>query len=421
MNAPESGDLFVNELTVNNYGILKHVHIKPTGNVIEITGLNNQGKSTTIQSIFTAIGGASEKPTMPIKKGADKAEIYLDLGDLKVTRKFTPKGDYIEVKTKEGFLVQKAQTILDTFYKKTTMDCKTFIEKTDKERIADLINFTGKADKIGKLNTESKQAYDDRTLVNREITTLKGKLVNAPTEEVKEESVGDLVILLRNKNDEIRKLEDYEEECSRLEFGVKDGERELAELLVSVEEVRADIARFKERLEKGKTFINPEKKAKLTEETQAISKRIYTAETTNAKARAYQTAQDNRKELAEKETESQALTDKIKKCTEDKLNILQSSGAIIEGLSVENDTLYLNGIPFSDLGTSAKLIAWMRIMMSQNPKLRILRINGNELDSTNLEKVRAWATENRIQVWVEKLAEAPKEGAIYIHEGEIVE
>jgi len=421
-------ELRVAKLEVQNIGNIRHITIVPTEDVITIAGKNHHGKSNLIGSIFVAMGGKDERPEKPIKEGQIQGQILLDLGDLIVTKKFTEKGEYLEVKNKEGAVFKSPQSLLDSFYSRTTMDSDAFIDKSDKERIADLIRFTGKSEEIASLDAKSKKAYEDRTVINREITSLKGKLTGAPAEKVEEVSVSELLDVRSEAEGKVRTFEKYEQEVANLILSIAQQTDSLGRLRDELKTLQGKIAECEhqiehdnERLTKGKALIAPETKQALISEVNSVTERINSAEQTNASARAYADAERQRKELAEKEKESQAYTDTIKKCAEDKLGILKSSGASLDGLTVEDDTLFLKGIPFSDLSSSEKLIAWMQIIISQNPKFRILRIDGGKFDSESMDKVKVWAKENRVQIWVEKVADTKQDGTIFIYEGEIKE
>lgn len=80
------------ELKAENIKKLKAVEIKPSENLVKITGKNAQGKSSVLDAIFYAIGGKKAIPSKPIRDGETKGSIELDLGDYKVTRTFTERG-----------------------------------------------------------------------------------------------------------------------------------------------------------------------------------------------------------------------------------------------------------------------------------------------------------------------------------------
>jgi hypothetical protein len=79
-------------------------------------------------------------------------------------------------------------------------------------------------------------------------------------------------------------------------------------------------------------------------------------------------------------------------------------------------------VPFDDLSTKERIVASMHIGISQNPKLRVLRIeNGRELDSESMAEVEKFAAENDCQIWIEQVSDDPSGNGIFIEEGEVKE
>ena len=105
-------------LEVEAFKRLKAVSITPTGNIVEVTGNNENGKSSVLDSIWAALGGKDAVPAKPIHTGAEEAVIRLDLGELKVTRRFklkdgAPFTTDLVVESAEGARVTGPQGILD--------------------------------------------------------------------------------------------------------------------------------------------------------------------------------------------------------------------------------------------------------------------------------------------------------------------
>ena len=84
-------NLKVVSLIAENVKKIRAVEIRPTGELVEITGRNGAGKSSVLDSLWWALAGAKHIQAVPIRKGATKARIRLDLGELTVERRFTGK------------------------------------------------------------------------------------------------------------------------------------------------------------------------------------------------------------------------------------------------------------------------------------------------------------------------------------------
>ena len=79
-------------LQAEGFKRLVAVDITPEGDLVEIRGNNGNGKSSVLDAIFAALGGAAAFPAKPVREGEEAAVIRLDLGELLVTRYFTAAG-----------------------------------------------------------------------------------------------------------------------------------------------------------------------------------------------------------------------------------------------------------------------------------------------------------------------------------------
>lgn len=106
------------ELKAENIKRIKAVEIKPKDNLVIISGKNDQGKSSVLDSIWYALswGDGRKKTPKPIRKGEDKAKVRIDLGDIIVTRNWTDnEKSYLKVENKEGMQYKSPQQLLDRF------------------------------------------------------------------------------------------------------------------------------------------------------------------------------------------------------------------------------------------------------------------------------------------------------------------
>src|ERR1017187_6397999 len=109
-----AGHMRILRLQATNIKRLKVVDITPTGDLVIITGANDSGKSSCLDSVWYALGGEKALPSMPMRVGTSKASIELDLGDIKVTRKFTAAGNTsLIVADAAGNKLPSPQAVLD--------------------------------------------------------------------------------------------------------------------------------------------------------------------------------------------------------------------------------------------------------------------------------------------------------------------
>lgn len=155
-------------LKAENIKKLVAIEIMPDGNMVQITGKNGQGKTSIIDSIWWALAGAEHIQAQPIRQGAETATIQLDLGRLKVERRFTKKGNYLTVTNEEGARYPSPQTMLDELLGALSFDPLAFARMKPAEQF-DMLRRTVKLDiDFAELDRLDKRDFEARTLVNRD-------------------------------------------------------------------------------------------------------------------------------------------------------------------------------------------------------------------------------------------------------------
>jgi len=91
-------------LRISNFAGILEADIKP-GKVTVFSGKNRAGKSSILNAVRACLEGAD--PTM-IHQGTDRAEIVVDLEEIRVARKITASGQRVDVTNAEGFRRDKA-------------------------------------------------------------------------------------------------------------------------------------------------------------------------------------------------------------------------------------------------------------------------------------------------------------------------
>jgi len=172
------------ELHVENFKRLKAVTIRSgENNVVEISGRNAQGKSSAIDAIWAALQGSAalRSTPAPVRKGAEKAEIRLDLGKYVVTRNWTATGNtYLTVTTGGEYKAKlnSPQKLLDNLVGDLCFDPLAFTRLGDKEQAAMVLSLL-KLD-LGDLDRRREDAYEERKAVNRDISRAKAELDGLP-------------------------------------------------------------------------------------------------------------------------------------------------------------------------------------------------------------------------------------------------
>jgi hypothetical protein len=418
--------------------------IKPDGSpLVEITGKNRQGKTSVLDAIFWALAGAEAIQSKPIRKGADRALIRLDLGELVVTRRFTAQDDggfttSIKVENAEGASFKTPQTMLDKLLGKLTFDpleftrmkpadqfeaCRKFVPHFDFDAFADAQNkdFTARTE----VNRSAKQLRAQAEGINFETLSEGARDESELVAQLEQAGVTNADIELRRANREkaAADAERFEQDALALK-GRANEKREQAARLVA--EAEAEEKRAADWIAEGADL-----KARILEagplpapvETQAIKDAIAAAREHNGRVAAAMEAAKRKRELetqaAAAEKQSTDLTAQMDARNKTKLAAIAQATLPVEGLSFGDNCILLDGLPFDQGSDAQQLEASVAIAAAMNPKLRVIRIrDGSLLDKEAFELLGEFAQRHDMQIWVETVASG-RPGAVVIEDGRV--
>lgn len=440
------------------------VDITPEGNMVIVGGKNGAGKSSVLDSLAMALGGAQLAPQEPIRTGEAEAKIEVDLGDLKVTRRFTremvedltqPRSHFGEgpigkkwgetkstltVTNKEGAKYPSPQAMLDKLLGKLTFDPLAFANegKTSdgKKRQAETLRRVVNLD-TSQIENLYSVAYAQRAMLKktRDIKEAQAlalpKHEGVPADEVPMDAISQEML----KAEELRKVaEDAEREWSkRNEHKAqlvaqldRSSERigEMRRQLQSLEDqhllaIGALDARVKE-LEAAKVTAEAARAA--VPDVAVVRAKLSEVEATNAKVRANRKHAEALAEVAELAGQIDAETKAVDGAVEAKRRALEAVAFPVAGLGLNEDGVTYGGLPFSQASSSEQLRVSVAIGLALNPTLKVLLIrSGNLLDDDSLKLVAEQADKAEAQVWVEWVTADPEGVSVFIEDGRVAE
>lgn len=408
-------------LISENVKRLKAIEITPKDNVVIISGKNEQGKSSALDSIELALKASNfNKPgkqmPRPIRDGQDKAQVILELDEYIVTRNWTANDkSYLKVENKEGASFKAPQALIDSFLGDLSFDPLEFARLRAADQKETLIRFVDTDIDIRELEEQKKALYDDRTLKGRELKTAQASITTKESDQAdrilpdKEVSLTQLATELTNANLSNTKLSGAIESAKSLELKIADYALQVKALQESAEEALADLTSYK-------TFIANTPII----ETDILQAHIEDAEDINARIRDHDKNTQTIKHAADLQFQYDTLSKKIEKLDLTKSNALSTAKMPIAGLGIDDDGITFNGKPFSQIGSANQLKVSLAIAMSQNPTLKVIRISdGSLLDKDNKEIIRKMAKDNDYQIWQEEVEKDAKVG-FTLEDGEVV-
>lgn len=408
------------KLTSQNIKNLKAIEINPDGNVI-ITGANGAGKSSILDSIFCALTG--NKLEDPIRHGQDRAEVVVDLGEITVKRIFTEKGERLEVITKDGDIKKSPQTFLNEIIGKLSFDPLEFQNMKAKEQRDLLKNLVGLD--FSDIEDEYNTTFSKRTEVNVRIKGIVAQLqdVQAPDPRIQDEEI--------SYTEELNKIQQLRDKRSAFKLVINDStnkqdvinaeEKLIKNSEEKIRELQANIEFSKNRIgvvqkEIDALIIPPE----VTEnEIIAVEQSLQDIEKKNVDIRLASRYRKLIKDANKAKEESDALSEHLTRLEQDKSTRISNAPMPISGLSMSDDAVVYDGIPFSQLSTGRKIRVSTAIAMKLNPNVRVIFVrDGSLLDSKGKQEIFDIAKENDYQVWLEEVDESGKVG-FFIESGEI--
>jgi DNA repair exonuclease SbcCD ATPase subunit len=404
-------------LTAENVKRLKAVEITPDGNVVVIAGRNAQGKSSVLDALWMTLAGAggSKDTSKPIREGQEKAVATVDLGDIKVTRRWSASGTTLEVASKDGAKYPSPQTMLDSLIGRLSFDPLEFAQQDSRAQLATLLSVVELPFVPAELDERRRAAFDRRTEVNRTAKQLAAQITGlgqVPDETPEEEiSAGALLEELEAARDSNETRRQAQEDVTDRKSQVELAEAELHRAQRSLAEAKTRFESAQERLEKAPAFID----------TAPIVQRMEQRDEVNRNVRILTTRRELETTHKAAEQTAAKLTGELEKIDREKADGLAAANMPLEGLSFDETGVLYHGVPFSQASAAERLRVGIAIAMAVNPKIRVIRItDGSLLDSENLRLIEEMCDEHDFQCWLEKVDETGTVGVV-IEDGQVVQ
>jgi len=421
-------------LQAENVKRLSAVEIRPDGNLVEITGKNGQGKTSVLDAIAWALEGTTHIQAQPIRKGWTEALIKLDLGEIKVTRKFKAKEDggyttSIMVENSDGARFPSPQSMLDKLIGELAFDPLAFTRMKPADQFETLKRFVPGVN-FADIEAAHKKDFDERTNLNRRVKELKAQAEGVTVPEgagpdgVDERALVAKLEAAGEHNADIERRRANREQAMR---DVDDKRADAQECLDQADHVQKQIAELEKKRDglrdTAKLLVESadELKAKLAAagdlpepiDTADIRRQIDAARATNAGVAAFQRRAELVEQAKEVEAKATALTKAIEERQAAKAKAIAEAKMPIEGIGFGEGVVMLGGVPFDQASDAQQLAASIAIAAAMNPKLRVIRVrDGSLLDEDALKMLGAFADQHDMQVWIERVDSSGRIGFV---------
>lgn len=413
------------KLEASNFKKLTAIEIEPAGNVITLTGGNGAGKSSILDAIMAAIAGGKALPNEPLRRGESKGIIKVDIGGLTIFRTLTPSGGTLRIEDIEGHTQRSPQAILDALVGNLAFDPLAFSRLKSHEQWEQLRELVGLDFK--KLEADRTKAYDDRTVVGRELLRQQILLKDIPP------AVDDAPDVETSAASVLVEIDEAQKHNCELSFLKHRAEVEGANYTAAdaaLVEANQEIAnwqaertrRFELRAAAHAAHVKASEAvgmAALPKDEAPLKEKLKNLEAGNAAVREKQKRTALVTGIQKSSDEQDTFTRLIETIDARKKRDIANAKFPLPELSFNGTEIVYNGIPFAQSSDGEKLRVSVAVGMALNPKLRVIFVrDGSLLDAAGLKTIADLAAKNDYQVWLED-ARSTDPSAIEIVDGGI--
>ena len=394
----------INTLMLENLKRIKAVAIEPTKDGLTIIGgRNRQGKTSVLDAIAWALGGARYKPDNAKRDGSiSPPSLRVELTNGLIVER---KGDNSNLTVTDPSGQKHGQMLLDSFIEELAINLPKFMDANDRDKAKILLRLLGIEQELEELDREEKALYDKRHAVGQ-MADRKRKSADemeyhtdAPDQEL---SASDLIreqqeILARNgENDRIRREKvSLERQSASLIDEIKSIEERINELQATLATKTDELADVGEKLEIA-TKSAEELKDESTEELEASIRQI---DQTNDKVRTNARKKQADAEAEELKAEYEELTESIKAVRDARLRLLDGAELPLPELGVEDGVLVYQGQPWGNLAGSDQLKVATAIARKLKPECGFVLLDKLEqMDLESLGEFSQWAKDEGLQI-----------------------
>lgn len=418
------------ELRAENFKRLTAITIRPVGNVTQITGKNGQGKSSVLDAIFAGLAGKEAIQSVPIRKGAAEAIIKLDLGEVRVIRKFknAKEGEgyttELIVESMDGARFTSPQKILDEVIGTLALDPLAFQRSKPTEQFETLKALIPGLD-FAAIEAANNADYNKRTDVARRAreATAQANGISIPDgtpgEPIDESAILDEIQAgaATNQGIEQEKSRRAGIEASRVrsEAAARHAREQAASLRAQAD--RAEASAVSEEAEATSLAAVIAGMQPIPEyvDLSALRQRAGTAKNTNLTVASAKRKADLLETATKLTAEAEALTAAMTARDKTKQDTVKAAKLPIEGLGLGDKVVTMNGLPFDQASDAEQLRVSIAIAAAMNPTLRVIRVrDGSLLDDDAMKMLEAFADEHDVQVWIERVDGSGKVGFVLV-------
>lgn len=389
----------VKKISITNLKAVSNLSADFNGCTAIITGGNNKGKSSFLKSLPERLRGNKSVDILKHGESEGSAEWELTTGE-KFLWTFDGKKEKLTF-ISERNIKQSVTKELCNAYFPPVFDVDEFLNSTPAKQKATLQKITGID--FTEFDRAYKNAYDERTNANRRAAEEKAKCVlidpdlpetEISTEELEKELNGIDVHNLRYDT-VVKGITDKKN-------AIIENEKEIAELEAKIKAIRDKNILLDTDIANGNTWLaKPENQKK--ENAEALKTEIKEIKDKNILISENNKAIEQKKIYDKWQQEADLCDVEVKKLESEKLDVIKNA-SMPEGFGFTDDGITYNGFAFNkeQLSSSGVYIAALKLAACGLGEVKTLHFDASFLDKNSLAEIEKWATENNLQLLIER-------------------
>lgn len=423
-------------LHAENFKRISAVDITPDSEMVILAGANEQGKSSILDAIMAALCGGRGMRDIPepIKRGEERAEVELDLGDIKVHRIWERGGkNRIEVKNADGAKFSSPQAILDALTGALTFDPLEFSRMAPRDQRATLLRLIELPFDIDENDRERAALVSSAGAAAQEVRRNEARvnsLAAVPADTPDEEKpAADILKEIQARREVKAANDDKRAKLANMRGEYAEAKTAAALAAAEVERLEKALVDARQTAERLKVEQDEHKQAgeRLATEVAVLvdpdmselDGQLERLDEVNRNVRQKKAHAVARQELSAAKAAEKKCKNALAAHDNKRAEALASAKFPVDGLGFTDDGVTLGGLPFAQASESQRIMTSAAMGMAMNPRLRVMFIrDGSALDGRRKTALAEMAKEHDFQLWVECVDETGAIG-IVIEDGHV--
>lgn len=405
-------NLHIVELRVENFKRLKAVRIAPqSGKMVKLVGRNGHGKTSVIDAVAAGLGGKDYLPAVPVRVGQESGDITITLKDANggptgwLVRLHFEKDRYTTltlVNEKGEKVTRGKQDMIDRLLSEKCLDPFELMMVKPAQRLQTLKALVPGFNFITN-ETDRRDAYIKRTDIGRDYRRDKALLDSTPVLDKRPEEIDVTAVAetLRVTEERERRRQSLEREIAMLRSNIEDWKSKINAALRTIIKLEDEIDTIE-----------------VDANTAELHSKLANAQETNRTVEQFDRRVTLLATLETHQNELRRLDRRIEELDAEKFKAVQDAKLPIPGLSLGEEDITIDQMPFEQASSSQQLMVATAIAMALRPVIRVILVRqGPLLDPEHIDILEKICAEHKYQLWLERIRDGAESGLI-IEDGE---